>query len=78
MGQPRPAVRVRTRLAAAMTRNVPELPDITLYLEAWERRVAGQRLEKPTGGKLLADPLLSRLLKGDWPKTIDRWEERSG
>jgi len=29
-----------------------------------------------TGGKLLADRSLSRLLKGDWPKTIDEAEER--
>jgi formamidopyrimidine-DNA glycosylase len=28
-----------------------------------------------TGGKLLADRSLSRLLKGDWPKTIDEAEE---
>lgn len=27
-----------------------------------------------TGGKLLADRSLSRLLKNDWPKTIDDWE----
>jgi formamidopyrimidine-DNA glycosylase len=27
-----------------------------------------------TGGKLLADRALSRLLKGDWPRTIDEWE----
>jgi formamidopyrimidine-DNA glycosylase len=32
-----------------------------------------------TGGKLLADRSLSRLLKDDWPKTIEEWEEgRSG
>jgi formamidopyrimidine-DNA glycosylase len=31
-----------------------------------------------TGGKLLADRSLSRLLKGDWPRTIDEWEERRG
>jgi formamidopyrimidine-DNA glycosylase len=31
-----------------------------------------------TGGKLLADRSLSRLLKGDWPKTIDEAEERAG
>ena len=32
-----------------------------------------------TGGKLLADRSLSRLLKNDWPRTIDQWEEsRSG
>jgi formamidopyrimidine-DNA glycosylase len=30
-----------------------------------------------TGGKLLADRSLSRLLKGDWPRSIDEWEERS-
>jgi formamidopyrimidine-DNA glycosylase len=29
-----------------------------------------------TGGKLLADRALSRLLRGDWPKTIDELEER--
>jgi formamidopyrimidine-DNA glycosylase len=28
-----------------------------------------------TGGKLLADRSLSRLLKDDWPRTIDQWEE---
>lgn len=27
-----------------------------------------------TGGKLLADRSLSRLLKNDWPKTIEHWE----
>jgi formamidopyrimidine-DNA glycosylase len=30
-----------------------------------------------TNGKLLADRSLSRLLKGDWPKTIEDLEERS-
>jgi len=29
-----------------------------------------------TGGKLLADRSLSRLLKSDWPKSIDEWEEQ--
>jgi len=29
-----------------------------------------------TGGKLLADRSLSRLLKGDWPKTIEELEEQ--
>ena len=28
-----------------------------------------------TGGKMLADRSLSRLLKNDWPKTIDQWED---
>jgi formamidopyrimidine-DNA glycosylase len=30
-----------------------------------------------TGGKLLADRSLSRLLKDDWPRSIDALEERS-
>ncbi len=29
-----------------------------------------------TNGKLLADRAMSRLLKDDWPRTIDAWEER--
>jgi formamidopyrimidine-DNA glycosylase len=29
-----------------------------------------------TGGRLLADRSLSRLLHADWPKTLDEWEER--
>ncbi|MBI3455308.1 MAG: formamidopyrimidine-DNA glycosylase [Candidatus Rokubacteria bacterium] len=29
-----------------------------------------------TGGKLLADRALSRLLKQDWPRTLEEWEER--
>ncbi len=31
-----------------------------------------------TGGKLLADRSLSRLLKDDWPRTIEEWEDRRG
>jgi formamidopyrimidine-DNA glycosylase len=31
-----------------------------------------------TGGKLLADRSLSRLLKDDWPKTLEEWEEGQG
>jgi formamidopyrimidine-DNA glycosylase len=31
-----------------------------------------------TGGRLLADRALSKLLKQDWPKTIDELEERRG
>jgi formamidopyrimidine-DNA glycosylase len=27
-----------------------------------------------TGGKLLADRGLSRLLKNDWPRSLDEWE----
>ena len=29
-----------------------------------------------TGGRLLADRALSRLLKGDWPKTLEELEAR--
>jgi formamidopyrimidine-DNA glycosylase len=29
-----------------------------------------------TGGKLLADRALSRLLKQDWPRSLEDWEER--
>ena len=28
-----------------------------------------------TGGRLLADRAMSRLLKDDWPKTLDAWED---
>ncbi len=31
-----------------------------------------------TGGKLLADRAMSRLLKGDWPKTIEELESKQG
>ena len=31
-----------------------------------------------TGGKVLADRALSRLLREDWPRSIDEWEERLG
>jgi len=30
-----------------------------------------------TGGRLLADRSLSRLLKQDWPRSLDEWEERT-
>jgi formamidopyrimidine-DNA glycosylase len=29
-----------------------------------------------TGGKVLADRGMSRLLKGDWPRSLEEWEER--
>lgn len=31
-----------------------------------------------TGGRILADRSLSRLLKDDWPRTIEEWEEDHG
>jgi len=30
-----------------------------------------------TGGKMLADRSLSRLLKQDWPRTVEAWEAES-
>ena len=33
-------------------------------------------VECQTGGKLLADRVLSRLLKDDWPRTLEELEER--
>ena len=27
-----------------------------------------------TGGRLLADRALSRLLKDDWPRSLDEWD----
>jgi len=30
-----------------------------------------------TGGRMLADRALSRLLKADWPRTLEEWEERT-
>ena len=29
-----------------------------------------------TGGKVLADRALSKLLRSDWPRTLDEWEDR--
>lgn len=31
-----------------------------------------------TGGRVLADRSLSRLLRQDWPRSLDEWEERVG
>jgi formamidopyrimidine-DNA glycosylase len=31
-----------------------------------------------TKGKVLADRSLSRLLKGDWPNSVEEWEARRG
>jgi formamidopyrimidine-DNA glycosylase len=31
-----------------------------------------------TGGKVLADRSLSRLLKDDWPRTVEEWEQQRG
>ena len=81
---------------------MPELPDVTIYVEALETRVVGQRLERVRlaspfvlrsvdpplaalngrqvvgvrrlGKRIvlaLDDRSLSRLLKDDWPRSID-------
>jgi formamidopyrimidine-DNA glycosylase len=31
-----------------------------------------------TGGRLLADRALSRLLREDWPRSLEEWAERAG
>jgi len=31
-----------------------------------------------TGGRVLADRILSQLLKADWPRTLEEWEEIRG
>ena len=85
---------------------MPELPDIVIYIEALESRIAGLSLERvrlpspfvlrsvdppieeangaenetnycarcQTAGRLLADRALSRLLKKDWPRTLEELE----
>ena len=104
-------------------RAVPELPDVTIYIEALERLTAGEILARirlsgvsllrsvdppigavngkkvvalerlgkrivyasnetnycamcQTGGRLLADRALSRLLKKDWPCSLEELEAR--
>jgi formamidopyrimidine-DNA glycosylase len=62
---------------------MPELPDITLYIEALRQRVHGCPLERSKISSAfllrsvepqLADRSLSRLLKKHWPKSIDEFE----
>jgi hypothetical protein len=48
---------------------MPELPDVDLC-------VARIRARCQTGGRLLADRALSRLLHDDWPRTLDELEKR--
>jgi formamidopyrimidine-DNA glycosylase len=31
-----------------------------------------------TGGRVLADRAMSRLLREDWPRSLDDWSERMG
>ena len=44
---------------------MPELPDLTVYLE---------RLHTHVEGRILADRALSRLLKKTFPRSIDELE----
>jgi hypothetical protein len=46
-----------------MVRVMPDLPNIAVYIECLERRITGQTL--------------SRLLKRDWPRTLDELESRA-
>lgn len=50
---------------------VPELPDIELYLTSLRPRLQGHVLEAIR----LADPFLSRLLRKDWPRSLDELED---
>ncbi len=69
---------------------MPELPDIVNYIEALRETTVGatnvQRIRYAeneanycprcqTGGTVYADHALSRLLKDDWPRTIDELEQ---
>ena len=68
---------------------MPELPDITIYIRGLEARTVARETLRywidreanycarcQTGGRLLADRSLSRLLKQDWPRTLDELEAR--
>ena len=93
---------------------MPELPDVTIYVERLRARVVGQALKRvrlgspfvlrsvtppcrvceapvqrivytsneanycarcQTGGRLLSDRSLSRLLKSDWPRSLDELDQ---
>jgi hypothetical protein len=71
---------------------VPEYPDVTNYVEALSAYAVGHELSRiellhpfllrsvsprcQTGGRVLADRALSRLLKEDWPRRIEDLEEK--
>ena len=61
---------------------MPELPYILVYLQALQSRIVYAENETnycaccQTGGRLLADRALSRLLKQDWPRTLEELEGR--
>lgn len=54
---------------------MPELPDVAVYIDV-ARVVLAEREWNycprcQTGGRILADRVLSRLLKEDWPRRVD-------
>ena len=58
---------------------MPELPDVVLYVEALDRLLGGDNECNycpgcQTEGRILSDRSLARLLKDDWPKTLDDLE----
>ena len=57
---------------------MPELPNILIYLPAQAAREIETNYcpRCQTGGKLLADRALSRLLRQDGPRTLEELEER--
>ena len=71
--------RMQVALDALGTRQVLQYP-VTLLVS--QRIVHGAHetnycAQCQTGGKLLADRSLSRLLKSDWPRTLDELEARA-
>ena len=62
------------RSARDLAEVTTKLGDQTLHaVEILIRRI--DKLDRDRGGKLLADRSLSRLLRDDWPKTIEELEE---
>jgi formamidopyrimidine-DNA glycosylase len=63
---------------------MPALPDIVVHIEALEQRIryahnaTNYCARCQTGGKLLAPRALSRLLKQDWPRTLEELESMKG
>jgi formamidopyrimidine-DNA glycosylase len=55
---------------------VPELPDITVYIDHLESRLVGQtlarvRLLNPFVLRSVTPPIAAALLKASWPRSID-------
>lgn len=52
---------------------MPELPDVTIYIERMQAYICGHTCCQ-TGGRVLADRALSRLLRDNWPRTLEELE----